>query len=344
MAANNNTDVTGGIAGTVYQQITGINARGQVESEVYGNGVVQTNVYDAPMGYLDNASVTRSGVTHQVYDYSFDLVGNVTNRYISFGVISSANMAETFTYDNLHRVTGRTVTQAFGMTGNLGMTEAYDYDANGNLKSKTGVGHYQYNVSGKPNRLAGVWQNSNFSGTKYYNFVYDDNGNVTNDGKRSFAYNAFDKPSLVTQGTETTTFSYGPNRELIKRIDARSTGTTTTLLIDNLYQQVLMPSGVTEHKFTVGNAIVTRRTAGGPQVYYLHKDQQGSTTAITNPEGNTVQQLLYDPWGKQYQVSPNALLYSSQATTYRAPRFCSPCNASRHHPDHPWSGCSPGRR
>ena len=50
-------------------QITGINARGQVESEVYGNGVVQTNVYDAPMGYLDNASVTRSGarsgVTHQ---------------------------------------------------------------------------------------------------------------------------------------------------------------------------------------------------------------------------------------------------------------------------------------
>ena len=69
MAANNNTDVTGGIAGTVYQQITGINARGQVESEVYGNGVVQTNVYDAPMGYLDNASVTRSGarsgVTHQ---------------------------------------------------------------------------------------------------------------------------------------------------------------------------------------------------------------------------------------------------------------------------------------
>lgn len=344
MAANNNTDVTGGIAGTVYQQITGINARGQVESEVYGNGVVQTNVYDAQMGYLDNASVTRSGVTHQVYDYSFDLVGNVTNRYISFGVISSANMAETFTYDNLHRVTGRTVTQAFALNGNLGMTEAYDYDANGNLKSKTGVGHYQYNVSSKPNRLAGVWQNSNFSGTQYYNFVYDYNGNVTNDGKRSFAYNAFDKPSLVTQGTETTSFSYGPNRELIKRIDARSTGTTTTLLIDNLYQQVLMPSGVTEHKFTVGNAIVTRRTAGGPQVYYLHKDQQGSTTAITNPEGNTVQQLLYDPWGKQYQVSPNALLYSSQATTYRAPRFCSPCNAWRHHPDHPWSGCSPGRR
>ncbi len=63
----------------VYQQITGINARGQVESEVYGNGVVQTNVYDAPMGYLDNASVTRSGVTHQSYHYSLEAVGNVTH-------------------------------------------------------------------------------------------------------------------------------------------------------------------------------------------------------------------------------------------------------------------------
>lgn len=83
--AYKNTDVTGGAVGTLYQQITGINARGQVESEVYGNGVVQTNVYDAPIGYLDNASVTRSGVTHQVYDYSFDAVGNVTNRYISSG-------------------------------------------------------------------------------------------------------------------------------------------------------------------------------------------------------------------------------------------------------------------
>ena len=139
---------------------------------------------------------------------------------------------------------------------------------------------------------------------------------MINDGKRSFTYTADDKPLLVTQGAETTRFSYGPNRELIKRVDARSSGTTTTLLIDNLYEQVQLASGVTEHKFVIGNAIVTRRTVGGPQVYYLHKDQQGSTTAITNLDGNPVQQLLYDPWGRQYQVSAAVLTYSSQATTY----------------------------
>jgi hypothetical protein len=56
----------------MYQQITGINARGQIESEVHGNGVLQSQVYDAAMGWLDNATVSKSGVTQQSYDNSID--------------------------------------------------------------------------------------------------------------------------------------------------------------------------------------------------------------------------------------------------------------------------------
>jgi len=59
---------------------------------------------------------------------------------------------------------------------------------------------------------------------------------VINDGKRSFTYTADDKPLLITQGTESSRFSYGPNRELIKRVDSRNAGVTTTLLISELYQ------------------------------------------------------------------------------------------------------------
>ena|GEM_PF-4386874 len=60
--AYKNTDVTGGVVGTVYQQIIGFNAAGQVETEVYGNGVVQNQMYDAAMGWLDNAAVSKSGM------------------------------------------------------------------------------------------------------------------------------------------------------------------------------------------------------------------------------------------------------------------------------------------
>jgi hypothetical protein len=55
---------------------------------------------------------------------------------------------------------------------------------------------------------------------------------VTNDGKRSFTYTSFDKPSRITQGTNTTDFSYGPARDLYKRVDVRAGQTTSTLMID----------------------------------------------------------------------------------------------------------------
>ena len=141
-------------------------------------------------------------------------------------------MTEAFTYDNLHRVLSRTVNTAANLSGNLTLSEGYAYDDNGNLLSKGNVGYYQYNVANKPNRLAGIWQNSNFSGTQHYAFSYDNNGNVTNDGKRSFTYTSFDKPSRITQGTNTTDFSYGPARELYKRVDVRAGQTTSTLMID----------------------------------------------------------------------------------------------------------------
>ncbi|MBY0418560.1 MAG: hypothetical protein K2W88_10935, partial [Pararheinheimera sp.] len=181
---------------------------------------------------------------------------------------------------------------ALNLSGALAMTESYGYDAMGNLTSKPGVGNYS--------------------------FTYDANGNVTNDGKRSFTYTAYEKPSRIQQNTDFTDFEYGPNRELIKRIDKRGSNTTTTLMLDG-YEQITLPTGVVEHKYSVGDAIITKRsgapTADATQVYYLHKDQQGSTTAITDLNGNTVQQLMYDPWGKQYVVNTSLLTYTSPATS-----------------------------
>ena len=75
--------------------------------------VNQSDYYNPAMGWLDSNMVASATDILQYYDYDVDLTGNVTKREIWFGVNSSANMAETFGYDNLHRLTGRTVTQAF---------------------------------------------------------------------------------------------------------------------------------------------------------------------------------------------------------------------------------------
>ncbi|CAM3722395.1 RHS repeat domain-containing protein [Rheinheimera salexigens] len=132
--------------------------------------------------------------------------------------------------------------------------------------------------------------------------------------KRSFVYTAFDKPSKVTQGANYTDFAYGTDRQLYRRTDVRSGQATDAFYIEGLYERVTLPSGVVEHKFNVGNTVITKRSNGVHDELYLHKDNQGSTISITNGSGAVLQQFIYDPWGKQYSVSTNSLF-----TTYSNP-------------------------
>ena len=304
----------------VYQHIQAVNARGQATKVVYANGVTEDRSFDGASGWLDTLTVKRGSTHIHNMDYNYDYVGNVTQRQLNFGNIGSkAGFTEVFGYDDLHRVTSRTITAVSGsagyssLPGALKMNESYRFDHFGNMTFKTNVGNYCYDSS-KTNRLTGVWSGSNCTGTRHYNFSYDNNGNVTNDGKRSFTYTAFDKPARVTQGANRTDFAYGPNRELYRRTDVRDNKTTDTLYIGGLYERVSLPTAVTEHKFYVGNAVITKRSNNAHDEYYLHKDGQGSTTSITNAAGSLLQQFIYDPWGKQYSVSSNSLF-----TTYSNP-------------------------
>ena len=303
----------------IYQQVTAVNARGQATGITYANGATESRSHYAATGWLDTLSLTRSGTALHSFDYDYDYTGNVKQRDIRFGLGSNASFTEDYLYDELYRLKTRTISNIGNSTAysalpsTLRMAESYTYDNWGNIKSKTNVGYYSYDVN-KTNRLTGVWSGANGTGSRYYNFSYDANGNVKSDGKRSFAYTAFDKPLRVTQGANTTDFSYGPDRQLYRRIDIRDNKTTDTLYIDGAYERTVLPTAVTEHKFYVGNAVITKRSNGSSDELYLHKDNQGSTTSITNAAGAVVQQFIYDPWGKQYSVSS-----SSVFTTYSSP-------------------------
>ncbi len=149
-----------------------------------------------------------------------------------------------------------------------------------------------------------------------YKFFHDANGNIIYDDQRRFYYTSFDKPYKITQGTRITEFKYDANRNIYLRLDKRAGKTTKTLYAGN-YEKVTLPTGVTEHKFYVGNAVITQRSNNANDEFYLHKDHQGSTTSITNAIGMIVQQFVYDPWGKQYNVQSNAIFnaYSSPAVS-----------------------------
>ncbi|KAA1164708.1 RHS repeat-associated core domain-containing protein [Pseudoalteromonas fuliginea] len=300
--------------GKVYQEVKAMDARGNITDVRYANGVKQTKGYKATSGYIDSMSLTKGSSMLHNQSFKFDEVGNLTERKHNFALGGSAHdYCESFGYDSLNRLDWSR-TQASTTTCNEssgGIYKNYDYDALGNFEYKEGGGHYTYHSSIK-NRVLKVTSGANSTGTVIYDFSnsssYDNRGNVLSDGSRTFTYSAYDKPTRITKGGIYTDMAYDHNRNLYSRTDKRSNGTTHTLYVKGLYERIKGSNGITEHKYYVGNVVVTDRSNGNNDTFYLHKDHLGSTTSITNASGAVVQHINYDAWGKQNRFSTSSSL------------------------------------
>ncbi|WP_047535755.1 FG-GAP-like repeat-containing protein [Shewanella sp. ZOR0012] len=158
-----------------------------------------------------------------------------------------------------------------------------------------------------------------------YAMVYDKNGNITNDGTRTLTYSSYDLVTNVAKGNESSRFKYDASRQRYERYDVKLEDGVlayyTTYYVDGAYEKVVRTGGgksaLTEQKLYVGNLVITKRSNNTSDSFYLHKDHQGSTTTITDAAGNSVQQFVYDPWGKQTAVYNTGLLanYIAPAAT-----------------------------
>jgi hypothetical protein len=85
--------------------------------------------------------------------------------------------------------------------------KTFAYDVIGNLLSKSDVGTYTYPASGanaiRPHAVTSI-SGSTINTT----FAYDQNGNQTSGLGRTISYTTFNKPSSITQGTSTLSFSH----------------------------------------------------------------------------------------------------------------------------------------
>jgi len=158
-----------------------------------------------------------------------------------------------------------------------------------------------------------------------YAMVYDKNGNITNDGTRTLTYSSYDLVTNIAKGNESSRFKYDASRQRYERYDVKLEDGVlayyTTYYVDGAYEKVVRTGGgkasLTEQKLYVGNLVITKRSNNTSDSFYLHKDHQGSTTTITDAAGNSVQQFVYDPWGKQTAVYNTGLLanYIAPAAT-----------------------------
>ena len=283
------------LTNTNYWTANGYNARGQLTRSTLGNGVSTTNVFDPNTGMIDTIDTTKGATNIQYLDYDYDSVGNLNYRDDSVN-----NLVENFTYDDLNRLKTSVISGAHSES------QSYTYDTHGlgNLKTKTGVGTFDYGQtdSGCAVQFAGPHAVTSITGGSIQgatNYCYNQNGDMVSGAGRSITYTAFGKPSLMSKGeTQSVEFIYGPGRNRVHRIDNKA---TTTTYVEGVYEELETAKAFTG-KYYIGNSVVVTKESSSKKTRYLHHDHLGSVEAITNEVGIVVDRMSFDAWGKRRNI------------------------------------------
>jgi len=275
----------------------------------YGNELVTTNTYFQD-GLLKTSQAGANGTVHNLV-YGYDLNRNINNR-----LDVSAGLTLTYLHDELNRL--KSETRSGGALA-ASQVIAWDYDAIGNITSRTEAGAvntYLYNTSGqgslRPHAVAGVSGFVNDAVAPRYG--YDVNGNLESGAGRSVAWTAFNMVKSVSSGGAEVNFLYDAEHERTVERYARNGALQRTTVYINpgagaglLYEEETGVAG-TKMKHYV--------SAGGPAfalivctsnpctsianstTQYWHRDHLGSVVAISNSTG-AVEHLAFEPFGKR---------------------------------------------
>lgn len=302
-------DLRNNTTNALYWQADSQDAEGHLLGQTFGNGVQTAQSYNAANGRLTGI-LSGAGNGVQNFTYQYDSLGNITSR-----TDGNQSLAETFVYDSLNRLTSSTVNSS----GAGIITKTYAYDVLGNLTSRSDLGSYSYPASGassvRPHALSQVALTA--GGRRTYS--YDGNGNLTAEvqydaadqviaskGRTEF-YTSFNMPQSMGSPSVSSAFYYGPEHQRVKQVSS-TLGTTFYLNPgsngDLLFEKDIKPDSSVEerHFLTAGGQVVAliKRINGTTwSTRYLHRDNLGSTTAITDETGTVIERLAYEPFGKR---------------------------------------------
>lgn len=205
-------------------------------------------------------------ITDINYDYTTSN-GNIASRT---GMIDDE---ETFTYDELDRLVSVSVDDQDILE--------MDYEDNGNLSDKTGLGSISYN-SAHPHAVSLI----ECTPSDYYV------------GLQTTAYNALNKIERIAHDNKTMTFVYGPDCTRWKSTFT-SGSSTRTILYGNDYERITK-NATTRHFHYLDEGTILMTIAGqSDQLLFSCTDNLGSIVKLVDKHGNAVFEATYDVWGKQ---------------------------------------------
>ena len=195
-----------------------------------------------------------------------------------FNIKALANSTKMcYTYDNLSRVTARTVKKL--SDNSVVSTETFSYDAAGNITDAPDS-CFQYDTN---NRLV-VFNGDTVS--------YDLDGNMLSNGSLLCTYDSANR--LVT--ADGHTYTYNAEDVRIRNLCADEDTTYTYDTNCKLSQLLTKTTDSVVTKYVYGRGLIGEEVNNTFKTY--HFDCRGSTIAITDISGNITDTFAYDTYGK----------------------------------------------
>jgi len=277
--------------GTVTYTYDGANRR---LSMTAGSQATTSYTYDNNNALL---SITRGALQAA---FSYDAAMRVATMTLPNGIVG------TYSYDAASQLTGITYKLGTSTVGDL----SYQYDAAGRRTQMGG----SLASTGLPQDMAAASYNAanqlaSWAGTAH---SYDDNGNLTSDGQRTYTYDSRNRLKTIA-GSASASFSYDA---LGRRTDRTVGAVSTGYLYDGANAvQELSSSGV-KADLLIGLGIdeVLARTDSIGTMSLL-SDALGSTQALADATGAIQSRFTYEPYGQTMPsgaASDNSVQYTGR--------------------------------
>lgn len=284
---------------TPYWTLDETDSRGRVIEETLGNNVQQLTGYDSLTGLIRARQSGNGGSSANLQDleYEWDKNGNLTYRLDHL----QNGLTESFTYDELDRLTETRINGILDIE--------LDVDSSiGNINSKTGVGIYDYTTPQTGCSYYAHTQPHAVRNAGGISYCYDPNGNMTQRGIDTITWTSYNKPKKIDQGSNSSEFFYGADRNRWKQIATNSgSAVETTYYVGGLLE-AFTSGGITQYRHMIAGGsdvsiIHTRYSnSSNTNTYYATSDHLGSASAITDQSGALIVKQSFDAFGKRRDV------------------------------------------
>jgi RHS repeat-associated protein len=287
------------------------NSAGQLQSELFGNGVVTWREFDDhDLSLTQIKSGTYSGYTLRQLEYDYDSQGRIVSKE---DTQNGSQQFEIYEYDDQDRIDYWSFAQTKGDGATYTTQRSYDYDDHGNIIYKSNAGYMD--IDSYSNRLTSRTHNSVTS-----QYHYDGNGNMKSGDGRNYTWNYFNKIAQVSKGGASVAYSYDGFGNRASQVNEAG---DRTYYVGSGYEVTVQQAGSStielhRHNILVGDDVVAtyeRRIEDGEhdkdQAAYYHRDIIGSGDIVTSSNMSIISQRFYSPYGEEISLTVGEQQYAN---------------------------------